>query len=131
MRKLLAFMKEGGFVAVLMDQNVDYYEGVYVDFFGRCACTNKGLALLARHTGAPVLPAVMIREPDGFRVEIGPEIPFAETGDKRKDLEAATLRYNQVIEGFIRRHPDQWLWVHQRWKTRPYAPWTGTCTLGR
>ncbi len=123
MRKILNFLKTGGCVAVLMDQNVDYYEGVYVDFFGKRACTNKGLALLARKTGAPVFPAFLVREPDGFRAVIGPEIPFIRTGDKTKDLENNTLAYNRVIEDFIRLYPDQWLWVHQRWKTKSYHSW--------
>lgn len=123
MRKILTALGNGGVVAMLMDQNVDWYEGVFADFFGHRACTNKGLALIARKTGAPVIPAFIHRTAGGFGVEIGPEIPFVHTGDKTKDLDINTLRYNQAIEAFICRHPDQWFWVHQRWKTRPYHPW--------
>ena len=74
-------------------------------------------------SGAPVHPAFMVRQGDGFLTEIGPEIPFVRTGDKRKDLENNTQAYNRVIEDIVRRFPDQWFWVHQRWKTKPYCPW--------
>ena len=123
MRKIIRALQRGEAVAMLMDQNFDCHEGVFADFFGYPACTNKGLALLARKTRAAVVPAFMIRKGTGYRVEIGPELPFVHTGDKVKDLEFNTLRYNQVIESFIRRHPDQWFWVHQRWKTKPFHPW--------
>ena len=89
----------------------------------RRAATNKGFALLALKTGAPVLPAYLIREAQGYRVAIWPEIPLIRTGDRTKDIEANTQQYNDAIERFVRRHPDQWFWVHQRWKTRPYQPW--------
>jgi len=123
MRKILQNLKQGGLIGILMDQNVDWYEGVFVDFFGRRACTNKGLALLALKTRAPVIPIFLVREKTGFRVEIGEEIPLVKTGDKIKDIEANTQQYNNAIEAFVRRYPDQWFWVHQRWKTRPYWPW--------
>ena len=123
MRKIIRTLKRGECVAMLMDQNFDCHEGVFADFFGHSACTNKGLALLARKTEAAVVPAFMVRDGIGYRVEIGPELPFVHTGDKIKDLEINTSRYNRVIESFIRRYPDQWFWVHQRWKTKPYHPW--------
>jgi KDO2-lipid IV(A) lauroyltransferase len=123
MRKILQSLRAGELVGLMMDQNVDWYEGVYVDFFGHRACTNKGLALLALKTGAPVVPIFLLRADRGFRAVIGPEIPLIRTGDKIRDLEENTLRYNQVIENIIRQQPDQWFWVHQRWKTRPYYPW--------
>lgn len=123
MRMVLRSLQKGEMVAFLMDQNVDWYDGVFVDFFGRPACTNKGLALLALHTGAPVVPIFLVRDKSCFKAEIGPEVPLIQTGDKTKDIEANTEQYNKIIESFIRRYPDQWLWVHQRWKTRPYRPW--------
>lgn len=122
-RQIIRALARGELVAILMDQNVDWYEGVFVDFFGRQAATNKGFALLALKTRAPVFPMFMIREKDGFRVEVGPEIPLIKTGDKSKDIEINTQRYNDVIERFVRRYPEQWFWVHQRWKTRSYLPW--------
>ena len=110
-------------VALLMDQNVDWYEGVFVDFMSHRACTSKGLALFALKTGAPVVPVFMVREKSGFRAEFGPEIVTVKTGDRQKDIETNTQEYNRVIENFIRRYPDQWFWVHQRWKTKPYQAW--------
>ena len=122
-RKILGCLKKGEIVAMLMDQNVDWYEGVFVDFFGSRACTNKGMALIAVKTGAPVLPIFLVREEGGFAVEIGAPLPLIRTGDKTRDIETNTQLYNDAIERFVRRHPDQWFWVHQRWKTRPYQPW--------
>lgn len=123
LRQVMSALRDGNLVGLLMDQNVDWYEGVFVDFMGRRACTNKGLALLAMKTGAPVIPLFMVREKEGFVAEFLTEIPFERTGDRTRDIDENTARYNEVIESFLRRHPDQWLWLHQRWKTRPYQPW--------
>jgi KDO2-lipid IV(A) lauroyltransferase len=123
MRDVLKCLGRGEVAAMLMDQNVDWREGVFVEFFGRRACTNKGLAPLALKTGAPVVPVFMIRERDGFTVEYLPEIRLIKTGDKTRDVEENTRQYNKVIEAYIRQYPEQWLWLHQRWKTRPYQPW--------
>ncbi|MDH3575558.1 MAG: lauroyl acyltransferase [Desulfobacteraceae bacterium] len=123
LRAILRSLDRREMVVLLMDQNVDWYEGVFVDFMGHRACTNKGLALLALKTGAPVVPVFMVREKSGFRAEFGPEIFTVKTGDKQKDIEINTEEYNRVIENFIRRYPDQWFWVHQRWKTKPYQAW--------
>ncbi|MGA7145389.1 MAG: lysophospholipid acyltransferase family protein, partial [Desulfobacterales bacterium] len=122
-RTIIRCLNRGEMVALLMDQNVDWYEGVFVDFMGHRACTNKGLALLALKTGAPVVPCFMIREKKGFRAEFGPEISTLKTGDKQKDIEVNTQEYNKIIENVIHRYPDQWFWIHQRWKTKPYQPW--------
>ena len=116
-------LKRGETVAMLLDQNVGLHKGVMVDFFGRRACTSYGLAFIALKTDAPVLPFFVVREAKGFTAEIGPEIPFIKTGDDRKDLEENTRQYNEALEMIIRRYPDQWLWVHNRWKTPPYWPW--------
>jgi KDO2-lipid IV(A) lauroyltransferase len=122
-RKIIRRLHRGEMVYLLMDQNVDWYEGVFVDFMGHRACTNKGLALLALNTGAPVVPVFMVREKSGFRAEFGPEIITVQTGDRQKDIEINTQEYNRVIENVVRRYPDQWFWVHQRWKTKPYQAW--------
>jgi len=120
---IIRSLHRGEIVVLLMDQNVDWYEGVFVDFMGHRACTSKGLALLALKTGVPVVPVFMVREKSGFRAEFGPEIVTVKTGDRQKDIENNTQEYNRVIENFIRRCPDQWFWVHQRWKTKPYQAW--------
>jgi KDO2-lipid IV(A) lauroyltransferase len=122
-RKIFRCLARGEFVYLLMDQNVDWYEGVFVDFMGHRACTNNGLALLALKTGAPVVPVFMIREKSGLRAEFGPEVVTVKTGDRQKDIEINTQEYNRVIENVVRRYPDQWFWIHQRWKTKPYQAW--------
>jgi KDO2-lipid IV(A) lauroyltransferase len=119
MRPMLRTLKQNGMVGILIDQNMAWYEGVFVDYFGRPACTTDGLALLAMHTGAPVLPAYIVRLPDGrYRLVFGPEVEVTRTGERDADALANTQRFTEVIEQIVRRYPDQWLWVHQRWKTR-------------
>jgi KDO2-lipid IV(A) lauroyltransferase len=125
-RSLLAILRSlgrGDLVVLLMDQNVDWYEGVFVDFMGHRACTNSGLAMLALKTQTPVIPGFMIREKEGFTAKFLPEIPLQQTGDKTRDLEDNTRQYNKVIESFLHQYPDQWFWLHQRWKTKSYQPW--------
>lgn len=118
MREILRWLEQGGAVGILLDQNVKAKEGVFVDFFGRPACTNKGLALMAARTKAPVLPAFIRRVGlDRHEVLVGDEIPLIDTGDKDADVVANTQAYTRAIEGFIRKYPDQWFWMHRRWKT--------------
>lgn len=121
-RKILKFLEQKGLVFLLMDQNVRRSEAVFAPFFSLPAATNKGLALLALKTGAPVVPIFLIREGAGFKGLILPEVPLINTGNKEKDIEANTLAYNRVIESVVRRYPEQWFWVHRRWKTRPLPP---------
>lgn len=120
MRPMLRYLKDNGIIGLLIDQNVDWYEGVFVDFFGRPACTTDGLALLALHTEAPVMPAFLVRVGEGrFRLVIGEEVPIVKTGDRKADVRENTQIFTSIIEEMVRRYPDQWLWVHQRWKTPP------------
>lgn len=120
MRRLIRFLNRGGAVGILLDQNVTRREGVFVDFFGRPACTNKGLALLAIATGVKVVPIFIRREADGKHViEILEAVDTVVTGEKERDVLVNTERFTKVLEGYIRSYPDQWFWVHQRWKTRP------------
>lgn len=124
MRRVLGAVKENKGVGILLDQNVDWYEGVFVKFLGRWACTNKGLALLALRTGAPVIPIFPVRQKDGhYRIFIEPEVELIRTGDKTKDVEENTARFTRAIDRQVRAHPDQYFWFHRRWKTKPY------CTL--
>jgi len=121
MGRILRLLKSGEAVGILLDQNVAWQEGVFVNFFGELACTNEGLALLALKTGAAILPTFNVRERDGrYRVIIEPEIPLIRTGDKGADVQRNTELFTAVIERYIREYPEQWLWVHQRWKTRPW-----------
>jgi len=121
MGRILRVLKEGGIVGVLLDQNMAWQEGVFVNFFGELACTNTGMALLALRTGAAVLPVFNIRQADGrYRVLIEPELPLIRTGDKDQEVEKNTELFTQIIERYVRDYPDHWLWLHQRWKTRPW-----------
>jgi len=123
MRRVMATIKENKNVGILMDQNVDWYEGVFVDFLGRQACTNKGLALLALKTNAPVIPTFAVKQSDGrYRIIFDKEVQLIRTGDKTKDVEENTALFTNIIESYIRRYPEQWFWFHQRWKTKPYCP---------
>lgn len=122
MRPILRGLKKRELIGILLDQNTKVQSGVFVNFFNRKACTNKGLALIALRTDTPVVPLFLLRESDGFRVEIGPEVPVIRTGDKEKDIESTTRQYNRVLEDVLRRYPDQWFWVHNRWKTKNPDP---------
>ncbi len=118
MRELLKAINSGGVLGILMDQNVDWREGVFVDFFGKPACTNKGPATLALKTGTPVLPAFLVREGTRHRVVIFEELKIEATGDKERDVTELTRLMTESIERIIRMYPEQWFWVHRRWKTR-------------
>ena len=121
--RILKCLKRGEAVAMLMDQNVGSHRGVFVDFFGHIACTNKAMAYLTTKLEVPVVPVFIAREKNGFVAECGPELPLIRTGSRIKDIDENTQQYNHAIEAFIRRYPDQWLWVHRRWKTKGYEPW--------
>lgn len=121
MGQIIRLLKGGEVVGILLDQNMAWQEGVFVDFFGELACTNTGMALLALRIGTPVLPVFNVRQGDGrYRVIIEPEVPLHQTGDKEQDVLKNTELFTKIIERHIRNYPDHWLWVHQRWKTRPW-----------
>jgi KDO2-lipid IV(A) lauroyltransferase len=108
-------------VGILIDQNTTRSEGVFADFFGIPAATTPGLAAFALHTDAAVVPG-FIRW-DSIRrkhiLEFQQAVELVRTGNRDADIRANTARFNRVIEDFVRRYPDQWLWIHRRWKTRP------------
>ena len=120
-RAVLKILGAGGTVGILADQNTSLEEGVFVDFFGIPASTTTGLARLALHTGAAVVPAYIYwdRPSRKYRLRYEPEIKLVRTGDPEADIRENTARFTRVIENYARRHPDQWLWVHRRWRTRP------------
>jgi KDO2-lipid IV(A) lauroyltransferase len=120
-RGLLQAMRRGDTVGILMDTNMTPPQGVFVPFFGVPACTASGLARVALRTGAAVLPGFLVWEPaeDKYVLHFDEQIPRIATGDDEHDVLANTAQFTAAIEVFIRRYPDQWLWVHRRWKTRP------------
>jgi KDO2-lipid IV(A) lauroyltransferase len=120
-RGLLAAMRAGETVGVLMDTNMTPPQGVFVPFFGVSACTASGIARVALRTDAAVVPAFTIWDSTAgkYRIHFEPALKLIGTGDDDADAVANTAQFTRVIEDFVRRHPDQWLWVHRRWKTRP------------
>jgi KDO2-lipid IV(A) lauroyltransferase len=115
-REVLTALKRQRMVGILLDQNATRAEGVFVPFFGSPASTSKGLALLALRTGAPVLPVFLRREPDGRHcMDVSPPLAPPEDGL----VTTYTATFNRVLEAAIRRAPEQWLWMHDRWRTRP------------
>jgi len=120
-RGLLTAMRAGDTVGILMDTNMTPPQGEFVEFFGRPACTASGLARVALKTGAAVLPGFMLWEKAERRymLHFGEELQFTRGGDAQADVLAATQLCTSAIESWIRRYPDQWLWIHRRWKTRP------------
>jgi KDO2-lipid IV(A) lauroyltransferase len=120
-RGLLAAMKNGETAGILMDTNMTPPQGVFVDFFGIPACTAGLLARIALRTGAAVVPGFTIWDSAlrKYRLRFDPAVELVHTGDENADAVANTQLYTKIIEDYVRKYPDQWLWVHRRWKTRP------------
>ena len=120
-RGLIASMRAGETVGILMDTNMTPPQGVFVPFFGVSACTASGMARVAAKTGAAVVPGFLLWEESEGRyvLHFGEELEVVHTGDSEKDALVNTAVFTAAIEGYIRRYPDQWLWMHRRWKTRP------------
>jgi len=120
-RAVLKVLAAGGTVGVLADHNTLLAEGVFVDFFGVPACTTAGLARFALHTDAAVVPGFLHWDDSlrKYRLCFEPAVGVVRTGDDATDIRENTQRFTRVIENYVRRYPDQWLWVHRRWKTRP------------
>jgi len=122
MRRIMASAKQNTPIGILLDQSVDWFQGAFVPFLGRLACTNKGLALMALKTGTPVLPAFSVRQRNGrYRVIIEREVELQKSGDKIRDIEDNTALFTRIIEKHILAHPDHWFWFHRRWKTKNYC----------
>ena len=120
-RSVLAALARNETVGILADQNTLPEEGVFVNFFGVPACMTAGVARIALHSGAAVVPAFCIWDSRErrFRVLYEPALEFTVTGDSERDMQSATQQMADVIVKYVRRYPDQWLWIHRRWKTRP------------
>jgi len=120
-RTALRLLREGGTLGILADLNTHPHEGVFVPFFGHPACTTTGVAVLALRTNAAVLPvcAPWDESRGRFVFHGEPIIELVRTGDHARDIEINTARFAAAIERQIRTYPDQWLWIHKRWKTRP------------
>ncbi len=120
-RGLIGAMRKGETVGILMDTNMTPPQGLFVDYFGHQACTASGLARVAAKTGAAVLPGFMVWEEaeQAYVLRFGEQLELSSTVDAEADVIANTQLCTAAIENWVRRYPDQWLWVHRRWKTRP------------
>ena len=120
LRPVLEALRRRRLVGVLLDQNAARRESVFVPFFGHIASTSRSLALLSIRTGAPIVPIFTAREAPGrHRVIIEPPLPRPTVNDPEQAIVEMTARCNQAIEAAIRKTPEQWLWAHDRWRTRP------------
>jgi Kdo2-lipid IVA lauroyltransferase/acyltransferase len=119
-RETLRALHRGEAVGILMDQNMLPGEGVFVDFFGRLACTTTGPARIARKTGAAVVLGLVIWDESlkKYRLRFEP-VEWIKREDPEEEIVVSTANFTRLIEEYVRRYPDQWLWVHRRWKTRP------------
>lgn len=120
-RGLISAMRTGETVGILMDTNMTPPQGIFVPFFGLEACTASGLAKVAMKTGAAVLPGFLIwnEELEKYVLKFGAELEVARTEDAEADVLANTAAFTATIERYVRANPEQWLWMHRRWKTRP------------
>ncbi len=117
--KLIKTLKSGGAVGMLIDQDTRV-KSSFVDFFGMPASTPVGAAVMAAKTGAAVIPALIHLGEDNLQhMVLLPELELVNTGDEEKDMVTNTQIFTTILEQAIRRHPAQWVWMHERWKTRP------------
>jgi len=120
-KRIRELLGQNEFIGIMSDQNVSVQEGVFVDFFGRPACTGVGLAALALQSGAPVLPGFMARQKSGkYKLILKPLVEISRTGNYETDLRENTQRFTKVVEEIVREYPDQWFWIHHRWKTKEW-----------
>ncbi|HWQ61415.1 MAG TPA: lysophospholipid acyltransferase family protein [Negativicutes bacterium] len=120
-REMLAFLSEGKAVGLIMDQDAKE-QGVFADFFGRPAATPQGPAALSRMKGAAIVPTFMTGNADGSHTLIlHPPLLAEKTDDRDRDFFVTTQKLNAILEAHVRAHPDEWFWLHNRWKTRPPA----------
>jgi Kdo2-lipid IVA lauroyltransferase/acyltransferase len=120
--QILKMLRDNRGIAILIDQNVQAGDGVFVDFFGRQAATTTVAAALAVKTGCALIPSHSAMQPDGrYRAVYGPPVEWTPSGDREADIRVLTQRLTTSIEEWVRGRPEQWLWLHKRWKTRPDA----------
>jgi KDO2-lipid IV(A) lauroyltransferase len=114
-------MRAGETVGILMDTNMTPPQGVFVPYFGQLACTASGLARVALKTDAAVVPGFLLwhEARQKYILRFGQPLPLIRSGDADADVLANTAAFTAMIEQFVRQNPDQWLWMHRRWKTRP------------
>lgn len=118
-KEVIALLKKNEFVGMMPDQDMDSISGVFVDFFGTEAYTPDGPAVLNLLTGASIIPCFIVRKSFGHEIRVEEPLELARSEDREKDVLENTRRCSKAIEDYIRRFPSQWVWFHERWKTRP------------
>jgi KDO2-lipid IV(A) lauroyltransferase len=120
-RDILKALRQNEAVVILFDQNTTRSEGVFAEFFGIPAATTPAIALFALRAGAAVIPGFLIWDENlkKHRLRLDPPVELVNSGDLSYDLLQNTKRFNKILESYVRKYPDQWLWIHRRWKTRP------------
>jgi Kdo2-lipid IVA lauroyltransferase/acyltransferase len=120
--EVLKNLREGRVVGIVVDQNVQAKDGIFVRFFGRPASATTVAAALALKTGCPIVPARCVLQGNGrYRMVYGPAIAWSSSGRRAEDAARITQQIASVIEGWVRETPEQWLWLHRRWKTQPLS----------
>lgn len=120
-RKMYKILEKGGILGILADLNAQLHDGVFVDFFGVPAATTTSIAKLALRTNAVILPAFAVWEEERrkYVVYLEPPVGYERTEDPERDIREITAGFTAVVEEYVRRYPEQWLWIHKRWNTRP------------
>lgn len=122
LQQVLELLRQNRLVAVLIDQNVQARDGIFVEFFGRPAATTTVASALALKTGCALMPVRTVLLPDGrYRLIYEPEVRLPSHSDRRTDIAHLTQALTGRIEAWVREYPEQWLWIHRRWKTQPGA----------
>jgi KDO2-lipid IV(A) lauroyltransferase len=118
--RMLRALRGGGGIAILIDQNVQPGDGIFVDYFGRAAATTTVAAALAVKTGCALVPCrTELLKSGRYRLTYAPAVEWSRSGDRTADIACLTQRLTRQIEAWVRETPEQWLWMHRRWKTRP------------
>ncbi|MBN2453787.1 MAG: lysophospholipid acyltransferase family protein [Candidatus Omnitrophica bacterium] len=118
-RRFLKVLRSNEILGMLADQDVDSVEGVFVNFFGTPAYTPIGPAVLASVTGAALVPVFIVRKGLRHRFIVEKPVELVDTGNKEADILTNTQKWSDVVESYIKKYPDHWVWMHRRWKTRP------------
>lgn len=119
LKEVAGMLKANQIVGVMPDQDIDSLDGIFINVFGHPALTPVGPAALSLMTGAPIVPCFMIREGDHFRLAIERPLAVPVANDRKEAMRLLTQAWNEVVESYIRRYPEQWMWMHRRWKTQP------------
>lgn len=120
LREIVRRLKNNEIIGFVLDQSSKRAEGVFVNFFGRPACTIPGLATLTQRLGTPVVPGFIIRQKGPYhKIVLEPPVPFQKCATLEETIVYNTQVYTDIIERYIRAHPEHWIWMHRRWKTKP------------